>query len=143
MSETTSLPHIAELQNTAVAFCNSMLNTSAAPLLKAQAGLLVGMEETMTDWLRRRHEAVADTQRLVDSLNASGDPADVLKAQQEWMSGALRRLTTDAAAYQSAMLQWMNRTLTWLPESAESVASQAAAATRAARRPLRMAGTAE
>ena len=141
MTETTALPHIAELQQAAMAFCSSMLNSGAAPLLKAQAGLLAGMEATMTDWLRRRHEAVAETQRLVTSLNASGDPADVLKAQQEWMAGALRRLTTDAAAYQSATLQWMSRTLTWFPESAESVASQAAAATRTAGRPLRMAAS--
>jgi hypothetical protein len=91
----------------------------------------------VVDWLRRRHDDAVDTQHLLAQLRTSRDPFEALKAQQEWVSRAFLRLAADTAAYQSATQQLPDRTRTWFPQGAEIVASQAAAATRAAARPLR------
>jgi hypothetical protein len=108
-----------------------------------QADLLASIELTMTAWLDRRHEAVLDTQRLVARLSGNTDPAEFLKVQQEWASGMFTRLADDTAAYQSAVLQLVNCARNWFPSGAESAASQVAAATRAARKPPRIAAETE
>ncbi len=141
MTETTAPSDAAAQQRTAAAFIGSVLNSGADPLLKAQADILVSVELTFTDWLHRRHEAVQDTQNLVARLRSNSDPAELLKAQQEWLSGAFRRLSADAAAYQSATQQLLERSRSWFPlgtEFAESVVSQATEATRAVTKPLRV-----
>lgn len=145
MSETPATLNIAEHQKAASAFLGSVLNSGADPVLKAQADLLESVEATVTDWLHRRHEAVVDTQRLVASVRASSDPADILKAQQDWVSGAFRRLAADAAAAQAAALQLVDRSRTWMQQGAEaveSIAPQAAEAAQATARNMRVAAKA-
>ncbi len=146
MTETTTTADAAAQHKNASAFFASVINSGADPLLKAQADLLVSVETTMTDWLRRRQEAVAETQQLVSRLRTSSDPIDLLKAQQEWVSGAFRRMTADAAACQSATNQLVDRARTWFPQGAEilgNVATDAAEATRSAGRSLRVANRGE
>jgi hypothetical protein len=145
MTETTviSVPDIAEQQKVAAALLGAALSTGAEPMLKAQADLLTSMESTMTGWLHRRHEAVADTQRLVARLQGNTDPAEFLKVQQEWASSVFIRLADDTAAYQVAALRLVECARNWFPLGAESGASQIAAATRAAGKPPRMAAKAE
>jgi hypothetical protein len=141
MTETTTASDVAAHQKTATAFIGSVLNSGADPLLKAQADILVSVESTFSDWLRRRHEAVVDTQNLVARLRTNNDPAELLKAQQDWISAAFRRLSADAAAYQSATQQLLERSRGWFPlgtEFADSVVSQATEATRAVTKPLRV-----
>jgi hypothetical protein len=142
MAEIKMAPDLAEQQKTAAAFISSVLNSGADPLLKAQADLLVSIEAMLTDWLHRRHEAVVDTQKLVARLRESSDPAGALSAQQEWMTGAFHLLAADMAAWQSAMLQLVNRSGTWAQQGADAaarVAPEAAEAARATTRPLRAA----
>lgn len=67
--------------------------------LDAQADLLKGVETAMGEWLRRRQEAIAETQRLVARLRESRDVGEIWKAQQEWASGALQRFAADVSAY--------------------------------------------
>jgi hypothetical protein len=55
---------------------------------------------TMTKWLHRRRETVLDTQPLFARVRESRNLSEVVKAQQDWMTGAFRRLTEDAADYQ-------------------------------------------
>jgi hypothetical protein len=145
MSETPTTVDFVEQQKAAAAFVGSVLNSGADPLLKAQADLLVSVESTMTDWLQRRHEAVAETQRLVARMRTISDPAELMKAQQDWVSGAFRRLAADAAAAQSATLQLVERSRGWVQQAAdaaEAVAPHAADAARAAAKPIRMAAKA-
>ena len=145
MNETTQIPvpDIAEQQKVATALLGSALSMGAEPMLKAQADLLASIASSMTDWLHRRHEAVAGTQRLVARLHGNTDPAEFLKVQQEWISGVFNRLAADTAIYQSAALQLVDCARNWFPQGAESAASPVAAATRAARKPPRMAAEAE
>ncbi len=141
MTETTAAPDIAAQQKAAATFIGSVLNSGTDPLLKAQADILVSVETAFTDWVRRRHEAVVETQNLVARLRTNSDPAEMLKAQQEWLSGAFRRLSADAASYQSATQQLVERSRAWFPlgtEFADSVVSQATEASRAVTKPLRV-----
>jgi hypothetical protein len=65
---------------------------------------------------------------------------EFVAAQQEWVLGAVRRMTTDAAEYQTAVHRRL--TNTWFPLVAhkmERSVSDVAAATRAAGKPPRMA----
>ncbi len=150
MTETTTTADAAAQQKSASALFASVLNSGADPLLKAQADLLVSAETTVTDWLRRRQEAVAETQNLVSRLRTSSDPAELLKAQQEWVSGAFRRLSADAAAYQSATQHIVDRARTWFPlvagnegNGASEPASESAETTRTSGRSLRVANRGE
>jgi hypothetical protein len=140
MTESPTTIDLAEQQKTAAAFIGSVLNSGADPVLKAQADLLVSVESTLTDWLHRRHEAVVETQQLVARVRASSDPTELFKAQQDWVSGAFRRLAADATAAQTAALQLVERSRTWIQqgvEAAESVAPHAAEAAHAAAKPVR------
>jgi transposase-like protein len=146
MTDTPTSADIAEQQKTAAAFVGTVFNTGAEPLLKAQAEILESVESSVTGWLHRRHEGVADTKLLVERLRASSDPAEILKAQQEWVTGAFRRLAADAAAAQAATLHLVERSQGWIKqgsEAAESVAPHAAEAARAAMKPVRMSRAAE
>ena len=58
----------------------------------------------MTEWLHRRHEAVLDAKRLIGRVRESQDVNELLRAQQDWMAGAFRRMAADAAGFQSALL---------------------------------------
>ena len=149
MDETKASAGSTEQQNNPVAFFGAMFNSGAEPVLKAQADLLASVETTMSDWLRRRQEAVLETQTLVTRLRASSDPAELAKAQQEWVSGAFRRLAADAAACQTATQALVDRARGWFPNGIDAPAADVPhadvpAADEAARatRPLRMANRA-
>jgi len=82
MNESTINPDIAEQQKTASAFFGSVLNSGADPVLKAQADILISVENTVTGWLRHRQEAVVEAQNLIARLSTGGDPSELLKVQQ-------------------------------------------------------------
>jgi hypothetical protein len=149
MDDINPVQNLADKQKQGEAIPAVGLEWSVGPLLNAQADLLAGAEATVTDWLHRRHEAVADTQQLISRMQTGVDPAAAFKAQQEWMSRSFRRLVADADAYHSATQQLMERASSWFPRNGwmwfgngsgngEAAASQAAA-TRTAGRSLRMA----
>jgi len=146
MTETTTSSDAAGQQRTAAVFFGSVLNSGADPLLKAQADLLESVETTVTGWLRRRHEAVLTTQELVARLRTTSDPSEIVTIQQEWVTGAFRRLTDDVTACQTAAQQLVDRARTWFPAVAEigqNGASQAAEGSRPAGKSLRVANPAE
>jgi hypothetical protein len=151
MSEINPVQNLTEKQKSADAVPAAALEWSVGPLLNAQADLLAGAEATVTDWLHRRHEAIADTQQLLTRMQTGVDPAAAFKAQQEWMTRSFRRLAADADACRSAAQQLMERAPSWFPRggwmwfgngsAGAEVAGSQAAATRAAGRSLRMANS--
>lgn len=148
MTETATPSGSAEQQKATAAFFGSVLNSGADPVLKAQADLIASVETTLSGWLRRRGEAVQETQTLVARLRTTSDPAAFVTAQHEWVSSAFRRLAADAAAYQTAAQDIVDRARTWFPNGAENVAESAASETaageaaRAAGKPYRVASKA-
>jgi hypothetical protein len=153
MSETNPLPSMVEKPKPTDAIPAAVRDWGVAPLLNAQADLLAGAEATVTDWLRRRHDAVVDMQQLIARMHTGFDPADTFKAQRELMSRSFQRLAADAEACHSATQHLLDRAPSWFPNggwmwfpwgagSTDTPATQAAA-TRAAGRPLRMANKSE
>lgn len=147
MSETTAVPNPAEKQQQADASPGAVFDWGVGSLLNLQADMLAGTEATVSDWLRRRHEAIADTQQLFARMRLGVDPGEALKAQRDWTTRSLQRLAADTDAYHSAARHLLDRAPSWFPQSgwirfargvgsAEASASQAAA-TRAAGKPLR------
>ena len=114
MNESTPMPGVAEQRNSAKAFIGTMVNSGADAVRTAQADLLESVATSMADWLQRRQEAVVDAQRLISQLQSVSGPAEMLKAQQEWMGGAFQRMTADAAAYQASAMQLIEKSRHWV-----------------------------
>jgi hypothetical protein len=120
MAETSMASDLAQQLKANTIFFSSMFNPGIGPLLKAQADLLGSVETTFSDWLRRRHDAVVDTQQLVERLHTSSNPLETLKTQQEWMAREFLRLAADTATYLSITEQMMDRARAWLPQGMEN-----------------------
>lgn len=104
MSQTISAFDFSEQQRAGAAlFSNAVFNQGLEAMLAAQASLFVNGEAMLMAWMNRRHEAILDAQRLLARMRDCRDFSDAVQAQQEWMSGALKRLTDDAAGYQQAV----------------------------------------
>ena len=98
--ESTQNIDLAKAQKTAADLIAATFRSGATEaFLGAQAGLLKGAETVITEWLRRRKEAIADAHRLVARMRESRDVSDIWNAQQESAAGALRRLATDVTLY--------------------------------------------
>jgi len=89
-------------------------------LLSVQADFLLGLENAITEWLNRRHEAIIDTQRLVSRIGDTQDPAELWRAQQDWITNELRRLAADAAGYQAAAAQMVASVGQRIPGAAQA-----------------------
>jgi hypothetical protein len=74
----------------------------------------------MNDWLQRRQEAIVEAQRLIAQLQAVSSPAEMLKAQQEWMGGAFQRMNADAIAYQASAMQLIEKSRHWVGRTVET-----------------------
>ena len=126
MAEPSVASDLTQQLKANTAFFNSLFNPGVDPLLKAQADLLSGIATTFPDWLRRRQDAVDDTQQLVERLRASSNPLETLKTQQEWMAHSFLRLAADTAAYLSITEKMMDRARTWVPAGLENTTSKGA-----------------
>jgi len=146
VSDTQEKYDLAQAQKASVNFLGTVLNSGADPLLRAQADMLDSMEAVVTDWLQRRHDAVMEARRLVARLRGASDPAEMLRAQQEWASGAFQRFAADAAACQSMTMQLVEKSRRWVEQSTEEAAESAPKPVELARavpKPMRMAAKAE
>jgi hypothetical protein len=126
MAEPSVASDLAQQLKANTAFFNNLFNPDVGPLLKAQADLLSGIATTFPDWLRRRQDAVEDTQQLVERLRTSSNPLETLKTQQEWMAHSFLRLAADTAAYLSITEKMMDRARTWVPPGLENATSKGA-----------------
>jgi hypothetical protein len=131
---------VADQQKAAAGFIGPVFSSGIGPLLKVQSDLLEAFGAASTAWFHRRHAAVADARRLTASLRDVSGPADILRVQQEWTAGVFRSITDEVTGYQATAQKVLAITQAWFPqvaESAQDVASQAAAVTRAAGKQLR------
>jgi len=76
-------------------------------LMKAQANMLAEIESMSAAWMARRQEALHDLRHLADALAESTEPGDVLRAQQDYLTAAMTRLTRDVAGLQKAAVGFM------------------------------------
>jgi hypothetical protein len=134
MPESSVASDLAQQLKANTAFFSDLFNPGVGPLLKAQADLLSGIATTFPDWLRRRQDAVDDTQQFVERLRTSSNPLETLKTQQEWMAHSFLRLAADTAAYLSITEKLMDRARTWVPPGMENTTSKDAESAQDAER---------
>jgi hypothetical protein len=124
VAEPSLASDLAQQLKANTAFFSNLFNPGVDPLLKAQADLLSGIATTFPDWLRRRQDAVEDTQQLVERLRTSSNPLETLKTQQEWMAHSFLRLAADTAAYLSITEKMMDRARNWVSPGLENTTSK-------------------
>ncbi|MGO9817176.1 MAG: phasin family protein [Acidocella sp.] len=76
-----------------------------------QSSRLDRVEAVLTEALQRRRNSCEAMERFAAQLSDAHDPSVLIKAQQEWFSGAVQRMLADATAWQTAgtlMLQGLN-----------------------------------
>jgi hypothetical protein len=150
MSETNPTANATERQKQPDTAAAPVLDWGVGMLLEAQADMLAGTGAAVTDWLHRRHEAVLDTRQLIANMHVGADPAETFKAQRDFVSRSFQRFAAEVDACQTTTQKLLERTPAWFPQggwawfprisgSTETASAQAAAATRAAGRSLRMA----
>ncbi len=124
MPDPTQGIDFAETQKIATNMLASTLcNSGAEALLDAQADLLKGVSNAMTEWLHRRQEAIAQTYRLVERMRESLDVSEIWKAQQEWAAAAMQRFAADVTAYPGLFATAGQRAGEALRQSATEAAS--------------------
>jgi len=78
-------------------------------LLEVRDSYFVAWEKMAADWLSRRHQATADTRKLLERLRDSRDIHEFLNAQQDWYSATLQRLMMDCASLAPLTLAIMSK----------------------------------
>jgi hypothetical protein len=116
MNDSNTIDNLDEARKQADVMADSVLDWGIGPLLNAQSDMLAGAEATVGDWLRRRHEAIADTQQLIARIHTGGEPGDAVRAQREWVSRSFRRLAADADACRTVARRLMDRAPSWFPQ---------------------------
>jgi hypothetical protein len=134
MAESPVASDFAQQLKANTAFFSNLFSPDVGPLLKAQADLLSGIATTFPDWLRRRQDAVEDTQQLVERLRTSSNPLETLKTQQEWMAHSFLRVAADTAAYLSITEKMIDRARNWVPAGLENTTSKGAESAQGAER---------
>jgi Phasin protein len=61
------------------------------------AELLANVDALTHAWLNRRREGVNSMREAIQQMTECRDPAEMLRIQQDWLSGALRRASEDVA----------------------------------------------
>lgn len=67
-------------------------------MMEAHSAMIAGAQGMMEEWLRRRHESIADARRLMERLWGCGDSATIWQAHDEWLRHVIQRMTADARA---------------------------------------------
>src|SRR5882724_1154848 len=95
-----------EVPMSAAAFNKPMADIfahSADLWFTTQAGLLADVDALTHAWLHRRREDLEAMRQALQRMTGCQDPAEILRIQQEWISGAFRRATDDIATLNTAV----------------------------------------
>jgi hypothetical protein len=72
--------------------------------IESQAALFEHFDEMARRWLDRRREALDATRQSIDEMRRTSDIGEVFRIQQDWISGAMRRLAADLGEFGQATL---------------------------------------
>jgi len=94
--------------------------TTGDAWMQGQAELIENIEQISHRWLRNRRQAIEATRQLVAEIRQCRDFADVLRVQNEWLSGSLQRLASDFHAFTSTALGYSRHAVMWAGHSARA-----------------------
>jgi hypothetical protein len=74
------------------------------------AELLANVDALTHAWLERRRDGVEAMREAIQQMTECRDPTEMLRIQQEWLSGASRRVTRDIAALNDGIASMTEKT---------------------------------
>jgi hypothetical protein len=86
------------------------------------AELLANVDALTRGWLNRRREGVDAMREAIQQMTESQDPAEMLRIQQGWLSGAVRRVGQDIAAINDGIASMTQKATTDFEKAARKVA---------------------
>jgi Phasin protein len=93
-------------------------------LLGNQTILLHHMNEMTKRWLERRRDDIDAARQSLDDISGCENWGEVLRVQQEWMLGSMRRLTADLTELASGALSLSQRAASRFGETSEAAARE-------------------
>jgi hypothetical protein len=93
-------------------------------LLGNQTILLHHMNEVTKHWLERRRDDIDAARQSLDDIGHCENWGEVLRIQQEWMLGSMRRLSADLAELASGALSLSQRAASRFGETTEAAARE-------------------
>jgi anthranilate phosphoribosyltransferase len=86
------------------------------------AELLANVDALTHGWLNRRREGVDAMREAIQQMTECQDPAEMLRIQQGWLSGAVRRAGQDIAALNDGIATMTQKATTDFEKAARKVA---------------------
>jgi hypothetical protein len=100
----------------------SAVTQSAGAWLEGQAELLHEVNAMTQAWLQRRRETIAEMRQSIEEMRNSRELADLLRIQQEWLTGSLRRVASDFEAWATLGSNMWQRSMLRFTEAGQSAA---------------------
>jgi len=99
MSDQKSTPLLTEQQAAAMMTLGTPLLEGFENAFLAESNWLQRVETMTVDILHRQRASCAAMLQLIGRLRTARDPAELLRAQQDWLNGAAQRLVADATCW--------------------------------------------
>jgi hypothetical protein len=88
--------------------------------VESQARSFERFDEIARRWLDRRREALDATRRSLEEMRGSSDLSELMRIQQDWVFGSIRRLTADFVELNSIALNLAQGTAKQMARATES-----------------------
>ncbi|HEV2546936.1 MAG TPA: phasin family protein [Stellaceae bacterium] len=98
--------------------------------VESQAKAFDRFDEVARRWLDRRREALDATRQSLEEMRDSSDLGELMRIQQEWVVGSMRRITADFVELSGIALNLAQGATTQLARAAEGSAHDMAHAGR-------------
>jgi hypothetical protein len=86
------------------------------------AELLANVDALTHAWLSRRREGVDAMREAIQQMTECQDPAEMLRIQQDWLSGAFHRASADVAMLNDRIASMTQKATTDFEKAARKVA---------------------
>lgn len=90
--------------------------------VEGQAKAFERFDEVARRWLDRRREALDATRHSFEEMRDSSDLSELMRIQQDWMLGSMRRLTADFVELSGIALNLAQGATTQMARAAEGTA---------------------
>jgi hypothetical protein len=111
---------------------SSAVTTGSEALIDTQAELLERFDEISRGWLQRRREALEATRHSFEEMRACRNVTDMLRIQQDWVSGSLQRVASDFEVMTAMFLSYPRRAMTRFGDTVRSLGEDARSASESA-----------
>jgi phasin protein len=94
--------------------------------IEGQANAFERFDQVARRWLDRRRDALDATRQSFEEMRASSDVGELMRIQQDWLFGSVRRLTADCADLSGIALNFAQGATTQMARATESTTQEMA-----------------